>query len=224
MFLSFYSVSVSTVCMWLCTKHEIKQHPRKLPQIKVHRGLTSILRLKKYRNYAGWTFEHYTGDASSASQLLPSTSSFLSYFSFFCSFFHSYFSCFTSVTPPPFISSSTHIFLLLNLFILILLPSSPQLFSSSFLLFRGRPKPPSHHSALQRQIHPEATQAVIVIILIIMITPSPSSPSSPSLTLHSPATETSRHRSSCHRHHDIESSLSSSSILVRWWRSSSSSA
>ena len=171
----------------------------------------------------GWTFEHYTGDASSASQLLPSTSSFLSYFFFFCSFFHSYFSCFTSVSPPPFISGSTHIFLLLNLFILILVPSS-QLFSSSFLLFRGRPKPPSHHSALQRQIHPEATQAVIVIILIIMITPSPSSPSSPSLTLHSPATETSCHRSCCHRHHDFESSLSSSSILVRWWRSSSSSA
>ena len=168
----------------------------------------------------GWTFEHYTGDASSASQLLPSTSSFLSYF-FFCSFFYPYFSCFTSVTPPPFISGSTHIFLLLNLFILILGPSAPQLFSSSFLLFRGRPKPPSHHSALQRQIHPVTTQAVIVIILIIMITPSPSSPS---LTLHSPATETSRHRSSCHRHHDIESSLSSSSILVRWWRSSSSSA
>ena len=162
----------------------------------------------------GWTFEHYTGDASSASQLLPSTSSFLSYFFFFCSFFHSYFSCFTSVTPPPFISSSTHIFLLLNLFILILVPSAPQLFSSSFLLFRGRPKPPSHHSALQRQIHPDNTQAVIVIILIIMITPSPSSPS---LTLHSPATETSCHRSCCHRHHDFESSLSSSSsILVRW--------
>ena len=77
MFWSFYSVSVSTVCMWLCTKHEIKQHPRKLPQIKVHRGLTSILRLKKYRNYAGlniWTLHRwrlFSFTAASFDLLLP---------------------------------------------------------------------------------------------------------------------------------------------------------